>query len=68
MKRLFDPNNSHPSVWIWVYDSKDRWSRYQRPECPAKSNGMPLRYASFYGMHDVVNFLIVEHSLAGKVA
>jgi hypothetical protein len=23
MKRLFDPNNSHLSVWIWEYDSKD---------------------------------------------
>jgi len=61
-KRLFDPKKSHLSVWVWVYDPEDPWSRYQRSERPAKANGTPLHYASFYGMHDVVKFLIIERS------
>jgi hypothetical protein len=61
MKRLFDPNKSHLSVWIiWVYDPKDPRFRHQRSERPEKSNGVPFHYASFNGRR--VKFLIVEHS------
>jgi ankyrin repeat protein len=62
MKRLFDPSKSHLSVWVWVYDPEHPWRRSERSERPAEARGTPLHYAAFYGLHDVVTFLIVEHS------
>jgi ankyrin repeat protein len=61
MKRLFDPSQSHFSVWVWIYDPEPegRLERYQRPSC---ARATPLHYATFYGMQDIATFLIVERS------
>ena len=63
MKRLFDPNKSHLSVWTWMYDPEmvdtRRYDFFQPPEKPRATH---LHYAALCGIHDVVEFLIVERS------
>ena len=61
MKRMFDPSKCHLSVWVWIYDPEDGLERshYRRF---VKARATPLHYAAFCGVHDVVKFLIVEHS------
>jgi ankyrin repeat protein len=61
MKRLFDPSKCHLSVWVWIVDPEDLQRRFYYgfyDEARATS----LHYATFCGMHDIVKFLIVEHS------
>jgi len=61
MKRLFDPNNHHLSVLVWICDPEQViLSRSQRSERPSQVRHTPLYYAGFHGLHEVVKFLIVE--------
>ena len=62
MKRMFDPSRCHLSVWTWIYDPKSPWRRDARSERPEEAKASPLHYASFCGMRNVAEFLIVEHS------
>jgi ankyrin repeat protein len=62
MKRLFDPGKSHISVWVWLCDPEDLWLHPERSECPLNARATPLHYAAFCGMHDVAEYLILEHS------
>ena len=64
MKRLFHPKKSHLSVWVRIYDPgyTYSWDRPNRSEGPEKARATPLHYAVFWGILDVVKFLIVEHS------
>jgi hypothetical protein len=64
MKRLFDPNKYHFSVWVWIHDLEDQyWRREKRGERPSDPRGTPLHYAALCGLGVVVKFLIIEHSL-----
>jgi ankyrin repeat protein len=62
MKRLFDPSQSHLSVWVWIYDPEDLRSRSKQSERPAEGRGTPLHYAAVCGMHDIATFLVIEHT------
>ena len=62
MKRLFDPNKIHLSVWVWIYDPLQRWRQSERSERPAVARATPLHYAAACNMPDITMFLIVEHS------
>ena len=62
MKRLFDPSKSHLSVWTWMTDPKTSSRGFLDSESPDQARATPLHYAACCGMHDVVKFLIVEHS------
>jgi ankyrin repeat protein len=62
MKRLFDPSKNHLSVWVWIIDPEYPWYRPERPERPSKATATPLHYAALCGIHDVAEFLVVEHS------
>ena len=62
MKRLFDPSRRHLSVWTWIYDPEDSEHRHRFSKSPEEARATPLHYAAFCGMHDVAEFLIVEHS------
>jgi ankyrin repeat protein len=62
MKRLFDPNNHHLAVWDWIYDIEYSHGRYTRVERPSQARATALHYAAFFGLHDIVKFLIIEHS------
>ena len=61
MKRLFDPNNHHLSVWVWIYDP-DFEDGDSSSECLSQAKATPLHYAAFSGLHDIAQFLIVERS------
>jgi ankyrin repeat protein len=64
MKCLFDPNNRHLAVWVWIRDPE--WGEHIYDEFKRPSDlgpiATPLHYAAFCGLHDIVKFLIVEHS------
>ena len=64
MKRLFDPNKHHLSVWSWIRDPDPEsfWSRPPRSERAVQAGATPLHYAASCGIHDVAAFLIVERS------
>jgi ankyrin repeat protein len=62
MKCLFDPTKSHLSVWVWVYDPHNPRRRFGRFERPERARVTPLHYAAICGMHNVAEFLIIEHS------
>jgi ankyrin repeat protein len=64
MKCLFDPNNRHLAVWVWIYDPESGGYRYDEFKRPSdlRARATPLHYAAFCGLHDIVKFLIVEHS------
>jgi len=61
MKRLFDPNNHHLSVWVWIHDP-DTQRGHSRSKCPSQAKATPLHYAAACGLHDIAQFLIVERS------
>jgi ankyrin repeat protein len=64
MKCVFDPNNRHLAVWVWIYEPESGEHRYDEFKRPSDSGARatPLHYAAFCGLHDIVKFLIVEHS------
>jgi ankyrin repeat protein len=62
MKRLFDPSNHHFSVWVWIYHPERCGARSDIYERPSQALATPLHFAAFYGLHDIVKFLIVERS------
>ena len=62
MERLFDPRQRHLSVWVWIYDPEEPRRRSERSNRPSLARATPLHYASFWGMHDIATFLIVERS------
>jgi len=61
MTRLFDPDSHHVSVCLWIYHPDER-TRYARPESPSQVKASPLLYAAWCGLHDIVQFLIVDRS------
>ena len=61
MKRLFDPNNHHLSVWVWIYDPQ-LGTGDPSSACPLQAKSIPLHYAAWCGLHDIAQFLIVERS------
>jgi ankyrin repeat protein len=61
MIRLFDPNNHHLSVWVWIYDPELR-AGASGSERPSKARATSLHYAASCGLHDIVHFLIDECS------
>jgi ankyrin repeat protein len=62
MKRLFDPSESHLSAWLRVYDPEDSQRRMWKSKRPVKARATALHYAALCGIHDIVEFLVVQHS------
>ena len=64
MKRLFDPNKHHLSVWIWIHDPYPEGfrDRLPRSERAVQARAVSLHYAASWGICDVAAFLIVERS------
>jgi ankyrin repeat protein len=61
IKRLFDPSNHHFAVWTWICDP-EMGLQDERLEFPSWTRKTPLHYAAFWGLLDIVKFLIVERS------
>ena len=63
MKRLFDPNEHHLSVWVWIREpDPGSWVEHSRSERAVQARAIPLHYAASCGICDVAAFLIVERS------
>jgi ankyrin repeat protein len=63
MKRLFDPKNCYFSIWLWISDPRlSGEPQTARPERISQDIATQLHYAAFYGIHDVIKFLVVERS------
>jgi ankyrin repeat protein len=60
MKRLFNPDDHHFSVWVWIYDTITDQSMVS--ESPCQPEFGPLHYAANHGFHQVVEWLIVTCS------
>jgi ankyrin repeat protein len=64
LRCLFDPSKRHFAVSIWIHDPViPAWRRTDRGERPSQPCGTHLYYAAHYGLHDIVKYLIIEHSL-----
>jgi len=42
MKRLFDPDNRHLAVWVWIYPPESRGRRFERSRRPSEARASPL--------------------------
>jgi ankyrin repeat protein len=62
LKRLFDPDKPHLSIWIWICDPRNPSMDSDRAERPSTPGGTPLHYATMCGLQNVVKFLAIEHS------
>ena len=68
MKQLFDPSKPHLSTCIWISDPAVRTRRRRRlrqrirNETPLPLAQTSLHYAASWGVHPVVDSLIIEHS------
>ena len=64
MIQLFDRNKTHIAAWLWIFNppfpSCLRGYRSEE-ETPRTPDGMPLHYAAFCGLSDVVRRLAVDH-------
>jgi hypothetical protein len=62
MKLLFDPRKPHFSMWVWIYDPHAPRIRLRFFQSLSRLSPSPLHYAALYGLRDVAEFLIIEHS------
>ena len=65
MERLFDPMDRHFSIFqcLWMYNPVTSDLQSNRPVCASQDGATPLHYAALFGIHNVINFLVVERSL-----
>ena len=66
IKRLFNPENHHFSIWVWIYDTI--YDRSMETESPPHPEHAPLHYAARHGFHRVVEWLITTCSQDVNVA
>jgi ankyrin repeat protein len=62
-KQLFDPNKSHFAVCVWIHNPViSTWRQSERAPTPSPPPITPLHYASYWGLHSIVEFLVIEHA------
>ena len=62
LKLLFNPNNRHLAVWVWIYDPASPRRRLDGSKSPPQATAPALHYATICGLHSIVESLIDEHS------
>jgi ankyrin repeat protein len=63
MKQLSDPSKPHFAICVWIYElAVSIWPRMTRNETPPPLPHTSLHYAASWGLHPVVEFLIIKHS------
>jgi len=62
LKCLFDPNNRHLAVWVWIYDPASPRRQHNRSKSPSQAVVPALHYATICGLNNIVEFLVVERS------
>ena len=63
LKRLFDPNNRHLAVWVWIYDPASPRRRLDGSKSPSRTTVPALHYATICGLHKLVEYLIGVHQM-----
>jgi ankyrin repeat protein len=61
MERLFDADQPHFAIWLWLYDEEAVLRKSLYNMCPEKPKAVPLYYAAKFGFRDVAEHLIAEH-------
>ena len=60
LKQLFDPGKSHLAVCVWMENQGWKYGIYdERPLSPLKTS---LHFAALWGLHFMVEFLVIECS------
>jgi ankyrin repeat protein len=63
IKQLFDPSKPHLTVCVWICDpAVPRWDRREREKRPLGLHQTFLHYAASWGLHSIVEWLIIELS------
>ena len=62
MKQLFDPRKPHLAVCIWIHDPSVPFLKQRQTERPQPPRGTPLHYAALWGLHSIVESLVIEHA------
>ena len=62
VKRLFDPRTRHLAVLVRIFDPCPSQSRRQQSTDPSHLSGSSLHYAACLGIHELITFLVIEHS------
>ena len=55
IKQIFDPRNPHLAVCVWIQNRRMLWDGIDR-------SSSHLHYAALWGLHSMINFLVIEHS------
>ena len=65
LKQLFDPGKPHLAVCVWINNPRlkpDSGQIVERAERPPSPFGTSLHYAAHWGLHLIVEFLVIECS------
>ena len=60
MKQLFDPSKPHLAICVWIYDPLSKWKQMMQINTPLPLPRTSLHYAASWGLHSVIEFLIIE--------
>jgi ankyrin repeat protein len=61
IKQLFDPSKSHLAVCIWIHDPEPSFLPPVHLERPEPLRGTTLHYAALWGLHPIVESLVIKH-------
>jgi hypothetical protein len=61
MERLFDADQPHFAIWLWLYNEEAVLLKSLYVMCPEKPEVVPLYYAAKFGFRDLAEHLIAEH-------
>jgi ankyrin repeat protein len=62
LKQLFDPSRPHLAVYAWIDAPGAYWGEISPTGRPSRPHGSPLHYAAHWGLHSMVEFLVIEHA------
>jgi hypothetical protein len=62
MKQLLDPRKPHLAVCVWIHDPREPRKRNRGTGMPLSPLGTSLHYAAVWGLHFIVEFLVIECS------
>jgi ankyrin repeat protein len=61
MKRLFDADQPHFAIWLWLYDEEAVLLNSLSSMSPETPRAVPLYYAAKFGFRDLAEHLIAEN-------
>jgi ankyrin repeat protein len=61
LKQLFDPRKPHLAIWLRIHNSLRHLIGQGAHRWSSQHNGTHLHYATLYGLHSIIEFLVTEH-------